>query len=114
MSKLRLTSSDTFHSHLLGTEVVVVPIIWKLEARFSTPIRIRTLQLTLVLLGDGDALGEGRVERGEVAVPELRGLHPQQLARLEGAKKARSIEMGGLPFCGNCYVNITFVTVISL
>ena len=81
---------------------------------YSEDIRIGSLQLTLVLLGDGDALGEGRVERGEVAVPELRGLHPQQLARLEGAKKARSIEMGGLPFCGNCYVNITFVTVISL
>ena len=42
--------------------------------------------LTLVLLGDRNSLREGRVERGQVALPELSGLDPKELARLHSSK----------------------------
>ena len=49
--------------------------------------RLLSFSLTLVLLGDRDPLREGRVERGEVAVPELSGLDPEELARLQRTKE---------------------------
>ena len=74
-------------------------------------IRIGSLRLTLVLLGDGDALGEGRVERGEVAVPELRGLHPKQLARLHSFKEGQRKQ--GQWRWGDCSVEIA-MSIASL
>ena len=63
--------------------------------------------LTLVLLGDRDPLREGRVERGQVAVPELSGLDPEELARLQRTKERLEEEerRGTGNSCTNCNVN---------
>ena len=54
--------------------------------------------LTLVLLGYCNPLREGRVERGQVAVPELRGPDTEELARLQKGTKEGEVgrRKGGL------------------